>query len=229
MNHSSSVRKVKDNQVAFFRNVADQYPEVFYIPGNHEHYHGHYDNTVPILQEELSQFPNIKVGDKIIHEDADFVLVGATMWTDFSKGSPNDFLYANIGMNDFHLVKKGSSGSDRFQAQDAFVEHQIAKDFLETAANTYSNKKLIIVTHHLPSWEAISPGFRDSRLNGAYAANMDDYIEKYKPYAWIHGHSHPHCSMVIGETKVLRKPRGYVGYENTPEEDAKYTYGILEV
>ena len=86
-----------------------------------------------------------------------------------------------------------------------------------------------MISHHLPSYKAITPDFRDSRINGAYASNLEWMMEKYPIAYWIHGHSHPPLDMMIGSTRVLRKPRGYLHHEVSPKEDAKYTYGLIEV
>ena len=43
----------------FFAKAAEAYSYVVYIPGNHEHYHGVYINTVDILKNALSHLPNV--------------------------------------------------------------------------------------------------------------------------------------------------------------------------
>lgn len=226
-NHNGSVRKMKDQQVAFFRRVSEQFPKILYIAGNHEHYHGDVNETWKILDAELSQFSNIIYGDKIVTAIDDVLFLGTTLWTDFDNNNPISMSLAGGGMNDFRLV---TNNDDYFKPQDAYAIHQKDKEFLiENLAYYADVKTKIVITHHLPSFQAIAPGFRDSRLNGAYASDLDQFMNDWKVNYWIHGHSHPPLNMMVGDTRLLRKPRGYVGHEHSVAEDKNFKYGILEI
>jgi predicted phosphodiesterase len=48
----------------FFQECSDRFPNVIYIMGNHEHYHGDYANTVTILRDRLSYLDNLHILDK---------------------------------------------------------------------------------------------------------------------------------------------------------------------
>lgn len=227
-NHNSSVRKMKDQQVAFFRRVSEQFPHVFYIAGNHEHYHGDVLETWNVLHDELAQFENIVCGDKAVLQLNGVLLVGTTLWTDFDKASPMTFINARMGMNDFRLVRKG----DRvFDPEDAYNIHQTDKEWIATKLAELANgvTTRIVVSHHLPSFQVVSKGFRDNRLNGAYASDLDDFMSENRVDYWIHGHSHPPCDVMIGNTRVIRQPRGYVDHEHSWAQDKAKTYGIIEV
>jgi len=227
MNHDSTVRKSKERQLKFFDTVSKEFPQVFYILGNHEHYRGNVNLTEEILKENLAQFKNILVGDKITLVVNDLVVFGTTLWTDFNNNNSLDLQIANMGMNDFQIVYNDSG--NRFRSQDAYLKHLDSKDFLEKSMSLNAASRKIVVTHHLPSYSVISEGFRDSRLNSAYASNLDDMIMKYSPELWIHGHSHPPIDVMIGNTRVVRNPRGYVGHEHSYEEDKKYSYQLIEL
>jgi Icc-related predicted phosphoesterase len=228
MNHNNSVRNSKEEQLSFFKARSEEFPEILYIPGNYEHYHGDYDLTEKILQDNLAQFGNIKVGNHLVHEGDGFTILANTLWTDFDKGNPTTFIYANIGMNDFRLV---SRNGDAFRAEQAAEIHKLALEQMASDAEKAKQKgnKIIIVSHHLPSFKVIAEGFRDSRLNGAYASGLEWFMEKYEPVYWIHGHSHPPCDTMIGKTRVIRNPRGYVGYEHTTKDDLLYDFKVVEI
>jgi len=222
-NHNNSMRRIKDEQLAFFRSVSDQFPYTLYIPGNHEHYHGDVTKTDEIIAAEMPV--NISTSNYLTAQFDGFGIVATTLWTDFNGGNPYDFMSANMGMNDFRLVKLDGT---RFRAEDAFLYHQKALNKMDEDLPKIQGKK-IVVTHHLPSYQAIAPGFRDSRLNSAYASNLDAFMEKHEIDYWIHGHSHTPLDMMVGNTRLLRNPRGYVGHEHSKEEDKKYSYNIIEV
>jgi hypothetical protein len=218
---------MKDQQVAFFRRVSEQFPKVIYLAGNHEHYHGDVNETWNILHENLNQFSNIICGDKIVTAIDDVLFLGTTLWTDFDNNNPNSIMSANMGMNDFRII---TNGYRTFQAQDAYEIHQQDKEFLlENLAYYTDVKTKIVITHHLPSFQAIAPGFRDSRLNGAYASDLDQFMNDWKVNYWIHGHSHPPLNMMVGDTRLLRKPRGYVGHEHSHDADKNFKYGLLTI
>lgn len=227
-NHDSHSRKGKDRQLSFFRDMSTLFPTVIYIPGNHEHYQGDYNSTETILQTELAKFGNIKVGNHVVHEEQDFVIIANTLWTDFDKANPQSFVYANVGMNDFRIVSKGR---DYFRAEDAYEIHKEALKMIEQDMQkaTEAGKKIVMVSHHLPSFQVIAPAFRDSRLNGAYASSLEWLMEKYNPVVWIHGHSHPPVDLMIGQTRLLRNPRGYVNHEHSEKEDLNYKLQLIEI
>jgi hypothetical protein len=54
-------------------------------------------------------------------------------------------------------------------------------------------------------------------------------MQEIKASVWIHGHSHPPADLMIGMTRVIRKPRGYVNYEHSWEDDKNYEMGLIEV
>lgn len=217
---------VYGTQSEFFKRVAGEFGHVVYVPGNHEHYHGDVNETENILKNELSQYDNVTFGTHVEYTWGDLAIIGNTLWTDFDNGNSIVLNAANMGMNDFRIV---SNGSHRYTSEDAMRRHLIAKFDLSESAYKFRDKKLVVVSHHLPSYQVIAKGFRDSRLNGAYASDLDEFMQEINASVWIHGHSHPPADLMIGMTRVIRKPRGYVNYEHSWEDDKKYEMGLIEV
>jgi predicted phosphodiesterase len=217
---------VYDVQSAFFKRVSQAFGHVIYVPGNHEHYHGDVNETENILKEELAQYDNVTFGTHVEYDGGDFAIIGNTLWTDFEAGNPIVLNAANMGMNDFRVVR---NGGHRFTSDDARRRHMLAKFDISESAYKFADKKLIVVSHHLPSYQVIAAGFKDSRLNGAYASDLDEFMQEINASVWIHGHSHPPADLMIGMTRVIRKPRGYVNYEHSWDDDKKYEMGLIEV
>ena len=140
MNHNNNVRKAKEIQLKFFDTVSKEFPHVLYIPGNHEHYRGNVNLTEKILKENLAQFKNILVGDKITFVLNDLVIFGTTLWTDFNNNNSLDLQIANMGMNDFQIVYNDSG--NRFRSQDAYLKHLDSKDFLEKSMSLNAASKI---------------------------------------------------------------------------------------
>jgi hypothetical protein len=59
----------------------------------------------------------------------------------------------------------------------------------------------------------------DTIMNGGYSSDLDEFIEE-RPHIklWTHGHTHHVFDYMIGETRVVCNPRGYVGHEERADE-----------
>jgi Icc-related predicted phosphoesterase len=79
-------------------------------------------------------------------------------------------------------------------------------------------RKRVVITHHAPSYNSISPGFENSNLNSAFVSDLDKLMIQYNPVLWVHGHTHSSCNYVIGKTHVISNPCGYYG-ENKKYND----------
>ena len=79
-----------------------------------------------------------------------------------------------------------------------------------------ADQKFVVVTHHCPSEQSVHDKYKgDILMNGGFRSNCDDFIS-YRPQIklWMHGHTHEDFDYVLGETRVVCNPRGYVNHEN---------------
>ena len=53
------------------------------------------------------------------------------------------------------------------------------------------------------------PWYRDSKVNAAFASNLDDVIDRCHPQLWIHGHMHDAVDERIGATRIIANPHGF--------------------
>ena len=52
-------------------------------------------------------------------------------------------------------------------------------------------------------------------MNGAYSSDLNDFIlDNPQIKYWTHGHTHEPFDYMIGNTRVLANPRGYINYED---------------
>ena len=107
--------------------------------------------------------------------------------------------------------------TDEFERNLAFIK----KSVMESEA-----ERIVIVTHHLPTFAAIEDKHKGSVLNAAYATELGNYIADSRITAWIYGHSHHRTDLMIGDTHLVSNPLGYVFYgENTAFDDS----AVIEV
>jgi hypothetical protein len=52
-------------------------------------------------------------------------------------------------------------------------------------------------------------------MNGAYNSRLEDFIlARPGIKLWTHGHTHEDFDYMIGSTRVVCNPRGYIDYED---------------
>lgn len=186
--------------------------QVLYVPGNHEFYRDGRERTfensdqarrkgqetVREVCDRLRKFPNFLGGvDPWNTQLYGQHFVGATMW--FGSPSPS----APYGfMNDYSCI----AGFSQWEREES--ERHVA--YLRRVVCDHS----IVITHHLPSPDAVDPKWKMSALNAFFVhPDAHEIIERNRPKAWIHGHSHEAWAGRIGQTAMRRNPYGYHGHE----------------
>lgn len=220
----------------FFQNCSDQFPHVLYVVGNHEHYHGDFKTTIPDLKKRLEYLENLHILDREIFELNDTVFVGGTLWTDMNKEDPLTLHAISRMMNDFRCVDNSNrvvnyktfddvENPDKptfrtrpavFCPEDAVEDH---KKMLGYIKHIYTDmppwKQMVVVGHHTPSHTSCHPRYKDDQLmNGGYHSDLSEFImDRPGIKLWTHGHTHELFDYMIGDTRVVCNPRGYIGYE----------------
>jgi Icc-related predicted phosphoesterase len=68
----------------------------------------------------------------------------------------------------------------------------------------------VVGSHHLPAPASIPERFARSAMNAFFVCDMTSYISERQPKLWIHGHSHDRCDYLLGATRVVANPLGYL-------------------
>lgn len=226
--------KVRERTKRFFTEETAKYTKAFYVAGNHEHYHGIWQDTFPLLRE-LVKDTNVTVLDKesaVLNEDT--VIWGGTLWTSFEeeegKRDPFLMMHAGRGMNDFHCIGTRKthamygSTSGNFRPETSADEHKDALTLLTAFLEENPNKKVIVMTHHCPSFKSSHPRHGvGNPLNWAYCSHLDQFILTHPQIkAWVHGHTHDSHDYLIGGTRVMCNPRGYAYHKDEAKENPKF-------
>ena len=100
-----------------------------------------------------------------------------------------------------------------FSPEDSVEAHKRFKQYL--ADVILDKQKVVVCTHHTPSFQSCHAYYKhDEVMNGAYHSHLDFFIEEHPQIKlWVHGHTHNYFDYMIGETRVVCNPRGYVRYE----------------
>lgn len=116
-----------------------------------------------------------------------------------------------------YYVKEGEKIKEEpsvFSPEDAVEEHKKFKAFLLEAIT--NNSSVVVCTHHTPSYASCHPKYaNDVDMNGGYHSDLTDLIlDNPQIKLWTHGHTHDRFDYMVGSTRVVCNPRGYIGYED---------------
>ena len=221
----------------FFQRCCKKFPQVLYVAGNHEHYHGDFKTTVADLKKFLGYLDNLHILDKETFEIDDTVFVGSTLWTDMNKGDPLTLYKIGKLMNDFRIIDNSNREVNyktyddpdnldkptfrtriaKFSPEDAAAEHTKCLDYIRHVYdNTAPWQQIVVIGHHTPSQASCHPKYASDReMNGGYHSELSGFIlDRPRIKLWTHGHTHELFDYQIGSTRVVCNPRGYDGYED---------------
>jgi len=104
-----------------------------------------------------------------------------------------------------------------FSPEDAADEFDKFVQYLQvvTAFLGEDPKKYVVCTHHSPSHKSCHPRYKhDQIMNGGYHSDLEEFImDRPNIKLWTHGHTHEDFDYMVGETRVVCNPRGYINYE----------------
>jgi len=192
-----------DKHQDFFDFLSDNFQMTYWIPGNHEYYYfdallksgTFYEkirNNVILLNNYVVEYDNLK-------------LVFSTLW---SHISPISRLNIERGLSDFHVIKYNGA---RFSADVYNKLYFESLDFITKILEGADSNKIVITTHHVPTFKEYPKMYENSPLNEAFAVELSEVIERVGPLYWIYGHSHYNTAdFVIGNTNLVTNQLGYV-------------------
>jgi predicted phosphohydrolase len=200
----------------FFEVECAKYDKVIYVMGNHEHYHGRWNSTESGLRALLPS--NVVLLEKQSYEIGDVLFVGGTLWTDMNRGNPITAEVNKSSLNDYkHIKVFDSLGEYRGKLRPAITmaEHAHTLKAFAAALDAAPDKKCVVVSHHAPCHLSIAPQYANyHHENGGYYSDLSNFIlDRSHIVAWIHGHMHNASDYMLGSTRVISNPRGYVGHE----------------
>ena len=219
--HLNGVHHHDQRYRKFFQECCERFPKVVYVLGNHEHSAHDVQETLAYLKQQLV-YDNLYILENETVDISDYTFVGATVWTDMNAEDSLTLYHVDAMMSDFRTINNGARTVNewgkpaRLTPEDTVVLHKKSMDYINHVVDNDSDKKYIVVAHHCPSFKSVHPKYaHDKIMNGAFASDLDDFIA-YRPQIklWTHGHTHEPFDYIIGETRVVCNPRGYIGREH---------------
>ncbi|MDL2240142.1 metallophosphoesterase [Bacteroidales bacterium OttesenSCG-928-K03] len=185
--------------------ASENYKQVIVAVGNHELYK-YYDLAEMPQGLVCSIRDNVKCyyNAVIRIENIDFIV--STLW---AKIPFEEAYHTEHGVSDFYrILHKGK----RLTWNNFNNEHDKCFRFIQNKVEKSAAKHIIVVTHHVPSFQLASPDFAGSKINGAFTVELEKFIENSPIEYWIYGHSHRNIDKVIGKTQCVCNQLGYVSH-----------------
>ena len=106
----------------------------------------------------------------------------------------------------------------RFTPEDTVQDHKKMLQYIDVT--TAMLDKCVVVGHHAPSKMSTHPRYKtEVMMNGAYSSRLDQFIlDLPQIKLWTHGHTHEEFDYMIGSTRVVCNPRGYINHEDRADE-----------
>jgi hypothetical protein len=214
----------------FLHYCSRNWAAVFVIAGNHELYNSmsadkwRYllpynmhtaEERLAMCENIADKFPNVQFLNRRRADYGGIAFLGATLWTD-TYGVE----YEAHRMNDYRMIatERDANGSTRpLRVADTQDWHVMDRSWLtaEIAACEEAGQPAVVITHHMPTFELVSPKYRHhGDLNRYFASACDDLI-RGPVRAWIAGHSHTGRTIHRGTITCTLNPMGYPGEAGT--------------
>ena len=221
----------------FLNWCAHRWERVFIVAGNHEYFikTPNPNKTMEKIDTHIEQLcakisPNIYYMQKsvVLIEQYKIAIIGATLWTapDIRHWDIlSDGFLGDPGLRgEYKAVYKIDENTNKIRVihpSDIINIHQDHKAFISRQLGPFNSDipkgyRVIILSHHLPSFSLISDNYTNSPLISTYASNQDALM-KEPVVAWICGHSHDPITIRYDTgTLVTLNPLGY------KKQDKKY-------
>lgn len=183
--------------------ASENYKQVIVAMGNHEFYKfydiGTLNNGYKLqIRHNVAAYYN----SVITIEDTDIVV--STLWAHIPLKEAS---FTEQVISDFRRI---FYNGELLTFADFNREHRRCLDFIRKSVSESTAKHKVVVTHHVPSFRMQDPKFKDSKANGAFTVELEDYIKSSGIDYWIYGHSHCNLDVRIGHTLCISNQLGYV-------------------
>lgn len=188
--------------------TSNLYKYVFIVKGNHECYGYDLQKTGQKIAHVVDKFSNVfYLQKRTIDIEENIRILGVTLWSDIM-----DYQRSDIGcfLADFRLIKEWNIENNN---HEHFKDVKFIKNEINRAKE--DNKKLIIITHHAPSYRGTSrPEHSGNSLSSAFCTDLE-YLFNDPIKAWVFGHTHHSCKLLINNIPLISNQKGYGDNEIT--------------
>lgn len=202
----TSTPEQSDEYISFLQSCSELFYMTFLIAGNHEGYgHKSWLAAKVALRGIAKHFTNIILMDHTVYDipNSDIRVAGTTLWSHILT---KESVIVRYSMMDYREIGGGFGigDSNHLHTQDlAWLTSIIPRTYAD-------GKRLVVVTHHAPSFKGTShPKHEGNNITSAFASELDMMLSP-PICVWVHGHTHySHSTPNELGTLLLSNQRGY--------------------
>jgi predicted phosphohydrolase len=216
--------------------VANRFKQVIVVLGNHD-YWPMGDLTVTKGGDKCNalladmHIDNVIVLDCDTFMIEDVMFVGATLWTDMNNGDP----LAMYNMTQFMTYDgkckyiTGANGEyEKFSSFKWVQTHTKHRDYIKYVVEQNRDKKIIVITHHLPLASLGDPRYIGDNSNCYYSSDLSNLIlDNPHIVLWCYGHTHHQKDTMMVSTRLINNCVGYAGEQY--ERQGLVKHKVIEI
>ena len=211
---------------SWIEKVAPRFKQVLVVLGNHCLWsngglsiQNGADKCNAMLQDHC--LFNVHVLDCASMQIDDVLFVGATLWTDMNKRDPLAMMNMTRYMrNDGNIAfSTGPNGQwERFTSERWVHTHDKHRKYIQHVCEQNRDKKIVVITHHVPLLGIGEPAYRGDVANAYYESDLSELIlDNPQIKGWVYGHTHYQREELFGETLMVNNNVGYA-FEHHEEQ-----------
>lgn len=207
----------------FMEFCSNNFERVFVVAGNHEYFG---ERGMEAVDRQIGSiaddYPNLYYLNNDVKKLTDqWEIIGTTLWTNIPVEHRD---YIKRCMNDYdHIIANGKPITPNFISGLFHKNLELVKRLVEERPH----KKLIIMSHHLPSFKAIAPEYKDSLINYAFASDLDEFIREHPNIKkWCFGHTHSPIDERIELCQLLCNPNPFASNARYAKQYVRKDYTV---
>ena len=194
---------------------------VVMIAGNHEFYGADITATLAIMAAAATRTNDrVRFLDDghtdIVIGECRVAVLGSLFWTDYRlngiERQVESMIAAKSGLSDHLYI---TMGGRPFTPADALALHERSRAWLAEAVRIAKIEAdiVIVMVHHGVVPDANAEAYRGGILSPAFASDISEEISAWGADLVVSGHTHHPLDIIVGNTRVVSAPRGYIGTE----------------
>ncbi|BAV08680.1 Calcineurin-like phosphoesterase [Filimonas lacunae] len=195
----------KNKAKHFLNELSDKFRVVYWLPGNHEYYGSDISQRSGCFREAIKH--NVFLLNNQVVQEGNVHIICSTLWSYISPAAEWDIA---AGVTDYRVI---SYHNEPFRPLHNNRMHKENLAFIQKAVSEVNTGKIVVATHHLPTYQHYPEQYKNSTISEAFATELSGYIASSPVDYWIYGHHHANVAdFTIGQTHMCTNQLGYVKY-----------------
>jgi len=203
----------KPRYTSFLRWCSQRWRLVLVLAGNHEYFCDKKEvRSIEDTDREIRRITTM-LGNVVFLQNGESVsigkvrVVGATLWSALDPAIHEAVLTKGDYTETYTATPQGLRTTS---PMDILALHALQKAYLHSALAKFSDDRVILMTHHLPSFSLQEAKYRGKPFSSCYASADDDLFLHENVQVVLCGHSHNAVQLRLptGALAVMN-PRGY--------------------